>query len=111
MARVRPRRIFWDLPNAATHANVYAALADDQDFLAQADAGQLSPVARVASDQPQELRMGVDFLPDGTYQFAVVSEDAANGRFGDPYQHPDWTSIPLVLSALPPASGGGYELL
>lgn len=113
MAYVRPRRVFWELPPGATHGNLHIAQAGDANFLPTLTAAPhtATPAARVPAADPQEFLLGVGALPDGTYQFAVVAEDEVNKKWADPYQNPAWVSVPLDLSPLPPAFGGGFELL
>lgn len=100
MARVKSHDFSWTLPPAATHGDFYAGDAADAAFLAEADAGSLTPFRRIPAAEAQEVSLGVGALPVGTYQFAVVAEDAVNGKFSDAVQSPKWVSIPLDLTAL-----------
>jgi len=113
MAYVRPRRVFWQLPPAATHGRFHMAPVGQPLFLETLLAAPqtVPPFKRIAAADPQEVVFKVGDVPDGAYQFAVVAEAEDTGKFADPYQHLNWVNVPLDLSPLPPAFGGGSSLL
>jgi len=113
MAYVRPRRVFWQLPPTATHGRFHMASAGDAAFMPSLlnTPQSVVPYKRLLAASPQEVVFGVGDVPDGAYQFAVVAEQEDTGKFADPYQHLNWVNVPLDLSPLPPAFGGGSELL
>ena len=109
MAKVKSRRFFWD-PPADTDIvgyNVYVDDAARPNFLADVDAGTITPRETVPTT---EWIVGPGDLPEGTYQVAVTSVDDATNE-SDPYQHPAWVSVPLDLTAPGAPSGGGLEII
>lgn len=109
MSRVRTREIFWEAPadTDITGYAVYSGSPQDQNFLAEVDAGAVPPLEEVTETS---LQLGEGSLPEGNYQFCVCSKDAA-GNFSDPYQHPAWQNVPLDLTAPNPPSGGGLRVV
>lgn len=114
MARIKQRRMFWDAP-AATDVEayeIYAELAgqfDNATFLTQADLdpadGGLVPHAEVLAPTTEYY---LSALAEDTYRLAVVARDDA-GNYSDPYQHPDWVSVPLDVSPPDAPSAGGLD--
>lgn len=105
MAYINQRRLYWDAPDpSSVTIEVYAGDPDDSSFLANVDSRIFEPLAELPGDATEYYIS----MPEGEYQFAAVSGDAA-GNFSDPYQHPGWVRVPLDVT--PPASltGGGID--
>ena len=109
MARVKQRELWWEAPpdTDITGYLVYAADPGVSSFLTDVDAGTVDVFKAV---QDTKCPLGEDDLPEGNWQFAVCSQDAA-GNISDPYQHPAWKSVPLDLTAPGAPKGGGLRVI
>ena len=82
----------------------YAAPANDGQFLAKVDAGNVAPLNQTPTSTPS-FTLVPGALPEGTYQFAECAVDSS-GNVSDVYQAPVWVNVPLDLTApLPPTNG------
>jgi hypothetical protein len=108
---MRQRRIFWRLPEGATHGNLHMGVQGEPDFLGKVDRGEVPPLARIDAAAPQQYTITDIDVDPGAYQFAVVSEDATSGKFSDPYQAPEWVAVPLDNEPLAPPFGGGLSFV
>jgi len=99
--------MFWDAPpdTDLVSYEVYVGDPATADFLAQIDAGNVTPHASVAVPITEYYLAD---LADGTYQLAVAALDD-DGNYSDPYQHPDWVSVPLDVTPPGAPSGGGLD--
>jgi len=107
MARIVQRRMFWDNPPAVDlqATEVYVGDPAQADFLAQIDAGAVTPHATVDAPASEYYLAS---LPEGNYQLAVAALDD-DGNYSDPYQHPAWVDVPLDVTPPAAPSGGGLE--
>lgn len=110
MARITQRRLRWDAPTDDIAGwDLYVnddPAVNEADFLAQADAGQLTPYAQVeVADGPVWI---IDGLDDAEYDFAVIARDG-RGNFSDPLSPEVWQDVPLDVTPPLAPTGGVIE--
>jgi len=97
MSRVVPKFLKWtnSVSTDVVAYDIYGEASSAADFAARADAGT-APKIGTATESPFSLAG----LPDGTWQFAVVSRDLASNT-GNPGVV---TGVPLDVTAPEPAT-------